>query len=52
MLQKADKRHLDTKVNRNLFDSTTDELNKMIADLLRKLGGQVSSRGNLKYDKM
>ncbi len=40
--QKADKRHLDGKVNRSLFDSTCDELNKMINDILQKLLGHVS----------
>ena len=42
VLQKADKRHLDSKVNRNLFDTTCDELNKMINDILCKLSGHVS----------
>ena len=42
-LQKADKRHLESKVNKNLFDSTTDELNRMITDLLQKLCGHVST---------
>ena len=40
-LQKADKRQLEGKVNRSLFDSTTDELNKMIQDILNKLGSSV-----------
>ncbi len=40
-LQKADKHQLDGKVDRSVFDSTTQELNRMIADLLQKLGDQV-----------
>ena len=42
--QKADKEHLDAKVNRNQFDSTCDELNQMINDLINKLLGTVSYR--------
>ncbi|KAK2162512.1 hypothetical protein LSH36_97g05033 [Paralvinella palmiformis] len=36
---KADKCHLDSKVNRTLFDTTCDDLNKMINDILSKLTG-------------
>ena len=38
---KADKRLVEGKVNRSVFDETTDELNKMIQDLLGKLSGKV-----------
>lgn len=34
---KADKRALENKVNRKLFDETTDEINKMIKEILDKL---------------
>ncbi|XP_005101334.1 glutamine-rich protein 2 isoform X2 [Aplysia californica] len=37
---KADRRQLEGKVNHSLFDSTTNELNKMIKDILDKLNGQ------------
>ena len=45
-LQKADKTHLDGKVNRSIFDQTTDELNKMINDILSKMLGHVSDTKN------
>jgi len=41
-LQKADKEHLDSKVNRNQFELTCNELNQMISDLINKLLGTVS----------
>ncbi|GFO12477.1 glutamine-rich protein 2, partial [Plakobranchus ocellatus] len=37
---KADRRQLEGKVNHSLFDSTTNELNRMIRDILDKLSGQ------------
>lgn len=40
---KADKRSLDNKVNHSLFDSTTNEINKMIKDILDKLAGHEES---------
>ena len=40
--QKADKRALENKVNHKLFDQTTDEINKMIKEILDKLAGHVS----------
>ena len=40
-IQKADRRQLEGKVNHSLFDSTTNELNRMIRDILDKLNGQV-----------
>ncbi|XP_033741921.1 glutamine-rich protein 2-like isoform X5 [Pecten maximus] len=36
---KADKRSLDNKVNHSLFDSTTNDINKMIKEILDKLSG-------------
>lgn len=36
---KADKRSLDNKVNHSLFDSTTNDINKMIKEILEKLSG-------------
>lgn len=36
---KADKRSLDNKVNHSLFDSTTNDINKMIKEILDKLAG-------------
>ncbi|XP_022314959.2 uncharacterized protein LOC111119255 isoform X7 [Crassostrea virginica] len=40
---KADKKSLDNKVNHSLFDSTTNEINKMIKDILDKLAGHEES---------
>lgn len=40
---KADKKSLDNKVNHSLFDSTTNEINKMIKDILDKLAGHEAS---------
>ena len=40
--QKADKRALENKVNRKLFDETKDEINKMIKEILDKLASNVS----------
>lgn len=40
--QKADKKALEAKVNHKLFDKTTDEINKMIKEILDKLTGHVS----------
>ena len=40
--QKADKRALENKVNHKLFDQTTDEINKMIKEILDKLADHVS----------
>jgi len=40
--QKADKSHLDSKVNKSTFDTTLDDLNKLISDILGKLSGHVS----------
>lgn len=40
---KADKKSLDNKVNHSLFDSTTNEINKMIKDILNKLAGHEAS---------
>lgn len=42
-LQKADKRSLDNKVNHSLFDTTTNDINKMIKEILDKLAGNVRS---------
>ena len=42
-LQKADKRHLENKVNRSVFDTACEELNRMIKELLDKMFGHVSS---------
>ena len=42
LFQKADKTVLDGKVNYNVFDSTCNELSKMINDMLEKLGTYVS----------
>ncbi|XP_076074678.1 uncharacterized protein LOC143045794 isoform X7 [Mytilus galloprovincialis] len=36
---KADKRSLDNKVNHSLFDTTTNDINKMIKEILDKLAG-------------
>lgn len=36
---KADKRSLDNKVNHSLFDSTTNDINRMIKEILDKLAG-------------
>ncbi|CAH1793456.1 unnamed protein product [Owenia fusiformis] len=36
---KADKKHLDNKVNRNTFDSTCNDINRMINEILEKLNG-------------
>ncbi|XP_021348670.1 glutamine-rich protein 2-like isoform X2 [Mizuhopecten yessoensis] len=36
---KADKRSLDNKVNHSLFDSTTNDINRMIKEILDKLSG-------------
>lgn len=36
---KADKKSLESKVNHKLFDQTTDEINKMIKEILDKLAG-------------
>ncbi|KAK2175769.1 hypothetical protein NP493_709g03015 [Ridgeia piscesae] len=36
---KADKSHLDSKVNKSTFDTTLDDLNKLISDILGKLSG-------------
>lgn len=43
MLQKADKRSLDNKVNHSLFDTTTSDINRLIKEILDKLSGYVSS---------
>ncbi|KAK3090824.1 hypothetical protein FSP39_014944 [Pinctada imbricata] len=43
---KADKRSLDNKVNHTLFDSTTNEINKMIKEILDKLAGNEESWKN------
>ncbi|XP_048760461.2 uncharacterized protein LOC125669761 isoform X2 [Ostrea edulis] len=40
---KADKKSLDNKVNHSLFDSTTNEINKLIKDILDKLAGHEES---------
>jgi len=40
--QKANKSHLDSKVNKSTFDTTLDDLNKLISDILGKLSGHVS----------
>ena len=40
--QKADKRALENKVNHKLFDQTTNEINKLIKEILDKLAGHVS----------
>ncbi|XP_046359386.2 glutamine-rich protein 2-like isoform X5 [Haliotis rufescens] len=40
---KADKRQLDNKVNRSVFENTTDEINKIIKEILDKLDGNESS---------
>ncbi|XP_059163883.1 uncharacterized protein C16orf96 homolog [Physella acuta] len=40
VIEKADKRQLESKVNHSLFDSTTNELNRMIRDILEKLNGK------------
>jgi predicted nucleic acid-binding Zn-ribbon protein len=59
---KADKDHLDAKVNRNQFDNTCDEINHMINDILSKLlgtegewknaMGQLSSEMESKMDRL
>jgi len=42
VLQKADKKSLEAKVNTKLFDKTTEEINNMIKEILDKLAGHVS----------
>lgn len=42
VLQKADRKALDSKVNTKLFDKTTEEINNMIKEILDKLAGHVS----------
>ena len=45
-LQKADRTCLDGKVNKAVFDTTLDDLNKLISDILGKLSGHVSNTIN------
>ncbi|XP_076448844.1 uncharacterized protein LOC143285432 isoform X4 [Babylonia areolata] len=44
---KADKKQLEGKVNHNLFDSTTSEINKAIKDILDQLAGNSDEWKNM-----